>query len=210
MSEDWLHRWNEGRTGWHEEEGNAALKQYWPSLAPGARVLVPLCGKARDLVWLAHQGYAVCGVELSSRAIELFFSENGIDHDIVSHASIVEYRAQDMNLSLFCGDYFEFLSPPFDALYDRGALVALPEAMRGAYVAHTRKLLADNAYQLLITLEYDQSVVAGPPYAIMPGDVHRLWPNLRRVYEQEDIDNSPPKFRAAGLESMSEVVWTSA
>lgn len=210
MSEMWLQRWDEGRTGWHEDEGNAALKQHWPALNPGARVLVPLCGKAQDLLWLAQQGYAVCGVELSSKAIELFFSENGIDHDVVSHASTVEYRARDMDLSLFCCDYFEFFSPRFDALYDRGALVALPEAMRGAYVAHTRDLLQQNAYQLLITLEYDQSVVAGPPFAVMPGDVHQLWPDLRRVDVREDIENSPPKFRQAGLESMSEVIWTSS
>jgi thiopurine S-methyltransferase len=41
----------------------------------GERVLVPLCGKSHRLLWLAHQGHAVVGVELSEKAVQDFFSE---------------------------------------------------------------------------------------------------------------------------------------
>ena len=39
-------------------------------LAKGAAVLVPLCGKSLDLVWLAEQGHAVIGVELAEAFVK--------------------------------------------------------------------------------------------------------------------------------------------
>ena len=40
--EDWLARWREGRTGWHQGEVTPLLLQHWAALRvpPGARVLV--------------------------------------------------------------------------------------------------------------------------------------------------------------------------
>jgi thiopurine S-methyltransferase len=209
MSEDWLSRWNEGRIGWHENEGNAQLQEHWPELDAGTRVLVPLCGKAHDLLWLVGQGCAVTGVELSAVAIEEFFSENDLRFDVSVHGAMTEYRARDCDLALFCGDYFQFDLRPFDALYDRGALVALPADTRTAYVMHTRKLLGAGALRFLITLEYDQSVVNGPPYSVMPEEMLKLWPGVNRVSARDDVANLPPKFRAAGLRRADEVVWLS-
>ncbi|MGB5485800.1 MAG: thiopurine S-methyltransferase, partial [Lysobacterales bacterium] len=62
---DWHSRWESGNTGWHQPGGSSALRKFWPGLHPGGRVLVPLCGKSPDLLWLAKQGYDVTGVELS-------------------------------------------------------------------------------------------------------------------------------------------------
>ena len=63
MNDAWIERWQIGRTGWHEPQGNASLKRYWD--LTGRRVLVPLCGKSADLLWLESQGNSVTGVELS-------------------------------------------------------------------------------------------------------------------------------------------------
>ena len=78
MKEAWLERWQIGRTGWHEPHGNASLKRYWDSR--GKRVLVPLCGKTPDLLWLESMDNAVTGVELSELAVIPFFEENEIDY----------------------------------------------------------------------------------------------------------------------------------
>ncbi|MFO1505908.1 MAG: hypothetical protein U1F23_02325 [Lysobacterales bacterium] len=53
------------------------LQKHWPALgvAPGARVLVPLCGKTLDMLWLAEQGLHVLGVDLAPLAIESFLHE---------------------------------------------------------------------------------------------------------------------------------------
>ena len=207
MSEDWLSRWEQGRTGWHEAAGNRGLRQYWPELPAGSRVLVPLCGKAVDLLWLAERGMAVSGVELSEVAVRSFFAEHQIGFEIDDHSVLPVYRATDRPLSLYCGDYFRFADEPYDALYDRGALVALPGQQRPDYVAHTKDLLLRDAFRLVITLEYDQSAVDGPPFSVLPDEVMRYWHDLERVDELCESDSIPPKFRAAGLQSIIEAVW---
>jgi len=207
MSENWLGRWNEGRIGWHEADGNEGLRQCWPSLPEGSRVLVPLCGKAVDLLWLAGRGMRVSGVELSELAVKTFFADHGIEYARDDSGALPAYHAVDRPITLYCGDFFEFADQRHDAMYDRGALVALPCERRPDYVAHCSDLLRADAFRLVITLEYDQSVVDGPPFAVMPDEIGRYWPDLRRVREYHDTESFPPKFRAAGLESITEAVW---
>jgi thiopurine S-methyltransferase len=209
MSEPWLERWEQGRIGWHEPDGNAKLKNCWPGLPADSRVLVPLCGKSHDLLWLADRGLEVVGVELSPIAIEAFFAEQGLDYDMTVAGKLRRYRSRGSSVSIHCGDYFDFESEPFDALFDRGALVAMPAKERRHYVAHTKALLKKDAYRLIITLEYEQAAVDGPPYAVMPDEITSYWSDLQMVCGNNDIDNCPPKFGAAGLTEVIETVWAS-
>ncbi len=209
MSEDWLDRWDQGRTGWHEPAGNDGLKSFWPEATNPGSVLVPLCGKSPDLLWLAERGHDVVGVELSEIAVLDFFEEQGLEFKIEVAGPLKQYSATKHSLTIYCGDYFAFESPPFDALYDRGALVALAAEQRPRYVEHTSKLLKPGAMRLLITLEYDQRVVNGPPFAVMADELGTYWDDLVRVGKKDDIENCPPKFRKAGLREISEVFWFS-
>ena len=204
MTEHWLQRWRDGNTGWHEAEGNASLRRHWSG--SGKRILVPLCGKTRDLIWLEGQGNEVVGVELSDIAVQGFFDENEIACSLVQGA-LTRYVAEDRSITIYCGDYFEFSEGGFDGYYDRGALVALPHDLRRAYVEHTRSLLSENAVQLIISLEYDDSIATGPPFSVPEGEILSYWPGLERVDAYDDIENGPPKFREAGLDKMIEVVW---
>lgn len=206
MSEPWLERWQEGRIGWHEPTGNQNLKRHWN--ATGRRVLVPLCGKSPDLLWLEEQGNEVLGVELSEIATQAFFDEHDIAFEI-SREQPLRYEAVDRRIAIICGDYFEYNGETFDACYDRGSLIAIQRSDRPAYAAHTASLLSANAYQLLISLEYDQDIVDGPPYSVHNDEVLSYWPNLQRVAAHDDIGNLPPKFRRAGLDEVLEVVWRS-
>ena len=208
MTEDWLDRWENGRTGWHEASGNAGLQAHW-NVGAGS-VLVPLCGKSPDLVWLARRGHDVVGVELAEKAIHEFFAEQALEYSPLQGQTMQAFRAESLPLTLYCGDYFEFAGGPFDALYDRGSIVAIDPAMRPAYVRHTDTLLKPDATRLVITLEYDQDVVQGPPFSLRPDELHNYWPGLDRVDVQDDIDNCPPKFRAAGLTDIVEVDWRSS
>lgn len=206
MNEDWLERWKSGRTGWHEPAGNRNLREHWT--LSGRRVLVPLCGKSPDLLWIEARGNDVVGVELSEIAVQAFFEENELDVEPVQGA-LPGYRATERNITLYCGDYFAFRAEPFDAHYDRGALVALSAELRSRYARHTAALLTDAAQQFVITVEYDQAVCEGPPYSIAEDEILGHWPGLRRHASVEDIDNAPPKFLDEGLASMHEVVWVS-
>ena len=61
----WIERWEEGQIGFHQSEVNAHLQNFWPKLdiPEGSQILVPLCGKTHDLLWLLKEGYKVllCG-----------------------------------------------------------------------------------------------------------------------------------------------------
>lgn len=207
MTEGWLERWREGRIGWHEESGNKALKTHWR--ARGRTVLVPLCGKSVDLRWLAEQGNRVVGVELSALAIEAFFAEQALDFT-TADGPLRRYDAVGLDITIYCGDFLALSCERCDAHYDRGALVALPAGQRPRYAAQVRSLLREDAEQLVITLEYDQAVAAGPPFSIDDAELLDYWPGLECVDAYDDIANGPPKFREAGLTRMVEKVWLSA
>lgn len=206
MHETWLERWKTGRIGWHEQHGNQRLQNHWG--VSGRRVLVPLCGKSVDMLWLEEQGNSVFGVELSGIAIQAFFAEAGLDYEEY-HGNRHRFVALDRDITIVCGDYFDITDERFDAVYDRGAFAALPAATRANYAKHTRSLLSEDAYHLLITLEYDQALVEGPPFHISSDEVLGFWPDLERVEVINDIDNAPPKFHDAGVTEMFEVCWRS-
>ena len=173
----------------------------------GSRVLVPLCGKSRDMIWLETQGHHVVGAELSRIAVEAFFAENDLRYSVSQYGNMARYSCSDRQITVYCGDYFALECEPCEALYDRGSLVALPENRRAEYVRHTNSLLLPDAARLLITLEYDQSRVDGPPWSVSAAEIEALWPDLQRVSALDDLQNSPPKFREAGLDEIREVVW---
>lgn len=200
----WLDRWQVGRTGWHEPDGNQNLQKHWQW--SGKRVLVPLCGKTPDLLWLESRGNEVVGVELSEIAVLAFFEENDLDYERVE-GRLPHYRAVDCRISLYCGDYFEFDDGPFDAHYDRGALIALTAELRIRYARHTSSLLREDADQFVVTVDYDQAVCDGPPYSLSQSEIEGHWPRLRRHVSVDDTVNAPPKFLEAGLERMDEVIW---
>jgi len=207
MTEDWQARWQQGRIGWHEADGNAALREFWPELGADARVLVPLCGKSPDLLWLADQGLDVTGVELSEIAVRAFFEETGLPFEVRVAEGLAWYRSPETPVKIVCGDYFEFSDQAFDALYDRASLIAFPPAVRPDYVRHTKSLLKQGAAQMLITLQYDQAVVEGPPYSVQPEEVRRYWGEIQCISEKHCLDSTPPKFREAGLTEVIEAVW---
>ena len=101
----------------------------------------------------------------------------------------------------------KFAAPTFDALFDRASLIALDSDLRPRYVRHTQSLLKSEAAQLLITLEYDQSLVNGPPFCVMADEVLSYWPTLCSVNQEEALASCPPKFRDAGVTHVNEVTW---
>lgn len=209
MVEDWIGRWEEGRIGWHQVTGNAYLKQHWPDLSNGSAVLVPLSGKSVDLIWLAAQGLTVVGIELSDIAIKTFFDENELEYTLHRDAKLDCYAAKSAPIRLYCGNYFDYGAEPAAALYDRGALATLSATDRPRYIEQTKSLLRPDAFRMVITLEYDQEMANGPPFSVLPDELLQYWPDLRRADSHNDIENCPPKFRAAGITEILEAVWVS-
>jgi len=171
----WHNRWQTNQTGWHECDVNPLLITHFPSLhvPPGGRVFVPLCGKSLDLGWLLSCGYVVAGVELSELAVTQLFAELGLEPCVSEIGKHKFFHGE--KIGIFVGDLFDLsreILGPVDAVYDRAALVALPEAMRERYTKHL-KSLTSLAPQLVIGYEYDQTIVPGPPFSVTPDELHR-------------------------------------
>jgi thiopurine S-methyltransferase len=171
----WKQRWEKGEIAFHEREANPLLVKYFEALVlpNGSRIFVPLCGKTLDIAWLLSHGYRVAGAELSEIAVKQLFEGLGVKPHISGVDYLQHYSAQDIDI--FLGDLFHLsreMLGPIDAVYDRAALVALPEDMRNRYTAHLMKITG-NAPQLVISYEYDQSKVPGPPFSVTNDEVRR-------------------------------------
>jgi len=169
----WHHKWENNEIAFHERQANTLLTAHFDKLglATGSRVFIPLCGKTRDIAWLLSHGYRVVAAELSELAINALFDELGVIPEVTNVGALKHYQATDIDV--FVGDIFDLSRDHIgvvDALYDRAALVALPSEIRALYCAHLIEL-TKNAPQLLITFEYDQSLLPGPPFAISGDEV---------------------------------------
>ena len=174
----WHARWQtKNILGFHEGKANAFLVKHFSRLplAPGARVFVPLCGKTRDIAWLLGQGLRVAGAELSRIAVEELFAELEVVPQVTQDGPLTRFSAP--GLDILQGDIFALTRDalgPVDAVWDRAALVALPQDMRARYAPHL-VALTDGAPQLLVCFEYDQSLLAGPPFSVPPQEVRTLY-----------------------------------
>ena len=209
--EFWHKRWSTNQIGFHLPEVNPYLQRFWSQLGveQGSRVLVPLCGKTLDLLWLAQQGYSVLGVELSEKAAADFFLEHQLEPSVSEEGAFKVFRAADIEIR--CGDFFA-LSPEdvsdCTALYDRAALIALPGPMRERYAAHLQKILPQ-CVGLLITLDYSQDEMPGPPLSVGDGEVQRLLGEVWRleVLQEQDVLGESWKFLQAGVKRLDERVY---
>lgn len=210
--EFWHQRWQQNQIGFHSHEVNPYLQRQWPALEiePNSRVLVPLCGKSNDMLWLLAQGYQVVGVELSPLAVEAFFLENGLQP--------VQRRQGDFligeidGLQIFCGDFFALHSADLgriDAVYDRAALVALPHDMRIDYASHLSALLTPGVKMLLVAFDYAQHEMDGPPFSVPNDEVERLyraWCDIELLADEDTLEREP-HFKARGLSRLREQVY---
>ena len=215
-SEFWQQRWQEGRIGFHKSDVNPKLIKYFSNIALpiGSRVLVPLCGKSVDMVWLACAGYDVVGIELVESAVQAFFAEQNITPTITEFTSAADkstlkrYQGQlaGQTITLWAANIFALSAIDIDAInaiYDRAALIALPANMRADYSTHIVKL-SDNAPQLLITLNYDQSKKDGPPFSINQQQLHHYYSADYKIVE---LASKSSTLNATSEILVTEHVW---
>lgn len=208
----WLERWRRKEIGFHQGEHNPLLTSHWSALGvgPRTRVFVPLCGKSLDMRWLAGQGHAVIGIEFSHIAAEAFFEEGGEMYEVSERGPFTAYEGPRVHI--LCGDFFDLTAAELKdttAVYDRGALVAMTPESRNRYVDHLLRVIPEGARILLITLEYDQMLVSGPPFSVHPEEVELLY-GERCALEQlatRITERVPPHFQEQGVRRASEAIY---
>lgn len=206
----WESRWQEGRIGFHLPEVNSYLLRYSDKLLTQdpESVFVPLCGKTLDLPWLAGRTKKVVGIELVQKAVQDFFKENKLTHSIQQSGKLNLFSSD--TIVLFQGDFFDLnkeQTASFDAIYDRASIVAFDQPERERYVNHLMSFLEPGGRILLITLEYDQNQMTGPPFSVPADEIEWLYAPYGVLELLETSDILDERFRKKGLDGMLERVF---
>jgi thiopurine S-methyltransferase len=119
---------------------------------------------------------------------------------------------QSGNISLIQGNYFELRQqdlPDCKMVYDRASLIAIDEVNRSAYAAHMRSIVPQDTSILLVTLDYDQTQMNGPPFAVSGEEVSQLYQAYYSIemLEQNDVLDQRPRWREQGLTGLTESVF---
>lgn len=208
--EFWLERWERAEIGFHQDEINPYLRRFWPEVKAkrGGEVFVPLCGKSEDMVWLRQRGSFVLGVELSPLAVKDFFREQGMSPERVSGGGFDNHIAD--GICLACGDFFDLRKEDMaqvSAVYDRASLVALPPEMRERYARHLASILPRGTRILLLTYDYSQAEMQGPPFAVSVQEVEELYGKYAEIRLLAQEDALSPRFKQRGVSKIEENIF---
>ncbi|MEX0646385.1 MAG: thiopurine S-methyltransferase [Balneolaceae bacterium] len=203
----WRSRWRKNKTGFHMPEGYPGLEAHWHRLQPEniTSVLVPLCGKSVDLVWLSQHADSVIGVEIAEEAITGFMKEQGRSWTEQTSGKFTIYDSG--NIKIWCGDFMTLRHrqlPSLDLIYDKAALTALPPVMRRRYAGKICDLSNSNTQYLLHHFIYNQEEMNGPPFSISHKEISKYFKNVFAIEElsTEKLDPKKfPKFVKRGLKS---------
>lgn len=207
----WHQRWQSNQIGFHESKPHGLLLAHFQTLGltKGKIIFLPLCGKSLDMHWLLAEGYRIVGVELSQIAVEQLFKAMNILPTIATVQSFRRYSAPEahgLDIEIFVGNFFDLTSTilgEVDAIYDRAALVALPDAMRERYTQHLMAI-SHVAQQLLICIEYDQTQASGPPFSVNAALVHDYY---AKNYHLTRLETSAIAGGLKGKVPATEVAW---
>ncbi|XP_054840284.1 thiopurine S-methyltransferase [Eublepharis macularius] len=213
---EWLEKWQLRNLPFHKEEGHPLLKKYLDNFLNGRnglKIFFPLCGKAVEMKWLADMGHHVVGVEISETALKDFFTEQSLSY---SEETVPEIpgakllKSTSGNISLYCCSIYDLASTvvgKFDAIWDRGSLVAVNPCDRERYANLMLSLMNRRCCCFLVTVSYDPSKHKGPPFYVPDSEVKRLFGQCCDIKQLEKRDGFSERHRTWGLDYFWEVMY---
>ncbi len=209
----WLDKWEANEIGFHLSDYHPLLQKYFPKLYSDVKkVFVPLCGKSRDMAYFESQGSEVIGCELSELAAQNFFAElYPLSQEPVKSVAWSKGASYAKNnINILTGNIFDLTTNELKNItfiYDRASIVALPDKLRVQYVAHLRAIFS-HAKMLLITLDYDQNIMSGPPFSVNPNEVEQLYSFAKiEQLQRSNIIDQETNFKNKGLEAFYETAY---
>ena len=152
----WEQRYREQVTPWDAGRVPDLARAFIASLAPRRRVLIPGCGTAHDARAFAEAGHDVVAVDFSEAALE------------AARAVLGEWAH-----CLRLGDFFTFdLGSPFDVVYERAFLCALPRHLWPRYAPRAAQVLRPGG--MLAGFFFWNDSERGPPFGLKPGELEAL------------------------------------
>ena len=182
----WDTRFRQNITPWDAGRVPAALERFVARNTGRGRVLVPGCGTGYEVRELARTGFDVTAIDFSEAAVEAARRELGPLAHLVRIADFFDFE----------GD-----APPFDAIYERAFLCALPRRLWNDWAKRTGGILRPGG--LLFGIFFFDDNSKGPPFGIAAAQLEALLaPDFERI-EDEPVEDSLPVF--AGKERWQ--VW---
>jgi len=209
----WINRWKDNQIGWQQESTNPLLIRYWDklNLPPHSNVLVPCCGKSLDMIFLSKKNFNVTGIELSEEACSSFFEENKIPYVIEKKPLFKKFISS--NITLYNGDLFDMTLqdfPKYAGIYDRAAIIALPQEMRARYAKHITSLstVTPQTKMLLLSLEFDGKKRPPPPHSVSEKEIREIYSNfnIKPLYRKNIIDEEE-KFKSCDIQTLEETIF---
>ena len=159
----WESRYRDNVIPWDAGKVPAALRDYEPEIARGARILIPGCGSGYEAAYLAGRGFDVLAIDFSAGAVAAARNNLGTLENIVRLA-----------------DFFDFDSGPlFDVIYERAFLCALPRKMWAGYADRCAQLLKPSG--VIAGFFFFADSPKGPPFGTNPAELDAL---LKRHFER--------------------------
>jgi SAM-dependent methyltransferase len=173
----WDHRFKGGVTPWDAGGVPEQLRQFVRGSACPRRTLVPGCGSGWEVRHLAEAGWDVTGLDFSAEAIAAARSNAGPYAD-----------------RLVQGDFFAYEpAAPFEVIYERTFLCALPRRLWPAYAVRVASLLVPGG--LLAGYFYFSDEPKGPPFGTSPAELHALLDPAFALVEDREVGDSIALFR---------------
>ena len=207
MQQDfWLQAWAKtDEPGWQQKNINPYLIKHWAGTESEV-VFVPLCGRSLDMRWLHEQGHHIIGIDLSAAAIREFCKQQSIEAVCERDGELTVFRAPGW--TLYAGDFFKLNESHLQRVsrvYDRAALIALPEPERKKYVRQLQRILPGGTEILVITISYDQSVMKGPPFSVTNDELENLYAGYNiQLLQAESGPESLGNLKERGLDALTE------
>jgi SAM-dependent methyltransferase len=170
--EFWESRYRDNFIPWDAGKVPAALRAYVDGISSRARILIPGCGSGYEAAYLAGRGFDVLAIDFSPAAVATARKNLGARADLVSLA-----------------DFFDFTSgPPFDVIYERAFLCALPRKMWSGYAARCAELLKPGG--VIAGFFFFADTPKGPPFGTSPSELEDLMqPGFERIDDQPVADS---------------------
>lgn len=144
----WDHRFRSAVTPWDAGGVPEQLRAFADGMPANARVLVPGCGSAYEAGYLAAPGRDVVALDFSAAAIA------------AARLTLGSWRGR-----LVHDDFFHFANDaPFDLIYERAFLCALPRSLWPDYAQRMARLVRPGGHLAGYFLLGDEP--KGPPFAI--------------------------------------------
>ena len=173
----WETRYRDHFTPWDAGGVPKRLAAYARELGAGTRVLVPGCGSGHEVHLLSEAGCEVLAVDFSEAAVEIARRNLGRHADRVVVA-----------------DFFGFdVATPFDVVYERAFLCALPRKRWQDYARRMHEVLRPGG--VIAGFWFYDDNVKGPPFGTSDAELRSLLAGVFERIADEPVDDSIPVFR---------------